>query len=153
MRATWPSHLSCVAARVASTLSMLALLRTSTFETRSDHFIRMMRLRWRCCTASNLRMCALYSVYVSAEYSNAGRTTALYTLHLVESLFPGLVHSLLSSFPKEAHALCIRQLISLSALQSVVSVLPKYLKLGTTFSVSPSTVIAGSTGHILVGDG
>ena len=151
MRTMWPSHRSCVAANIASTLSKPALLRTSILETPSSHFILMIRLRCCCCTASSRFICPLYSVYVSAEYSKAGRTTALYTLHLVESRIPGLFHSFFPSFAYAAHALWMRQLISLSARLSGVRVLPKYLKLLTTFRVSPFIFISGSLGAVLFG--
>ena len=67
MRKTCPALRRRDVARMASTLSMLALRRTSVSETRSCHLIPMILLRWLCCTALSFRMCWRCRVYVSAE--------------------------------------------------------------------------------------
>ena len=76
-------------------------------------------------------------VYVSAEYSSVGSTTALYTLHFVEIAMPCCDHTRFQNPPKAPEAARIRLLISMSMVLSDAIVLPKYVKLLTDFSGVP----------------
>ena len=67
-------------------------------------------------------------MYVSAEYSSVGSTSAWYTLHFVETEIPCCDHTGFHSPPNAPDAARIRLLISTSIVLSDATVLPRYVK-------------------------
>ena len=125
-------------------MGMLALLKTSSFDTWSCHLLPRMERKQCWWNRSSSLICFRSRTRVSAPYRRVGMTTmALYTWIYVERGSEWLGHTFFNSLPKELPALDKRLSRSLLNVASLEMTLPWLVKYSTALRIVPSMLMWG----------